>query len=73
MNRLSRLAWWLVFIVGFLYFFLPLLGTFAFSMRSQPLFSAYAVVTDDPQFGESLIYSFIVGVLPPRPRRFSGA
>ena len=63
MNRLSRLAWWLVFIVGFLYFFLPLLGTFAFSMRSEPLFSAYAVVTDDPQFGESLIYSFIVGVL----------
>ena len=63
MNRLSRLAWWLVFIVGFLYFFLPLLGTFAFSMRSQPLFSAYAVVTDDPQFAETLIYSFIVGVL----------
>jgi putative spermidine/putrescine transport system permease protein len=63
MNRLSRLAWSLVFIVGFLYFFVPLLGTFAFSMRAQPLFSAYAVVTDDPQFGETLIYSFIVGVV----------
>jgi putative spermidine/putrescine transport system permease protein len=61
--RLSSLVWWVVFILGFLYFFLPLLGTFAFSMRSQPLFSAYAVVVDDPQFAATLLYSFLVGVL----------
>jgi putative spermidine/putrescine transport system permease protein len=62
-RRAGSLVWWIVFILGFLYFFLPLLGTFAFSMRSQPLFSAYAVVVDDPQFGRTLFYSFVVGVL----------
>ena len=59
----GSLVWWVVFLLGFLYFFLPLLGTFAFSMRSEPLFSAYAVVVDDPQFAETLLYSFTVGVI----------
>jgi len=62
-SRLRSLPWWIVFIIGILYFFLPLLGTFAFSLRAQPLFSAYAIVTDDPQFFATLIYSFVVGVL----------
>ena len=62
-GRLRSLPWWIVFVVGFLYFFIPLLGTFTFSMRSQPLFSAYAVVTDDPQFSASLFYSFLIGIL----------
>jgi len=62
-RRLGRIAWWIVFILGFLYFFVPLLGTFLFSMRSQPLFSAYAVVTEDPQFAATLFYSFLIGVL----------
>jgi putative spermidine/putrescine transport system permease protein len=61
--KVATIWWWIVFVVGFLYFFLPLLGTFAFSMRAQPLFSAYAVVVDDPQFTETLLYSFLVGVL----------
>jgi putative spermidine/putrescine transport system permease protein len=61
--KLSTVWWWVIFILGFLYFFVPLLGTFEFSMRAQPAFSAYAVVTDDPQFGATLLYSFIVGVL----------
>jgi putative spermidine/putrescine transport system permease protein len=54
---------WVVFLIGFAYFFVPLLGTFAFSMRSQPLFSAYAVVVDDPQFAATLFYSFLVGII----------
>jgi putative spermidine/putrescine transport system permease protein len=62
-GRLRSLPWWIVFILGFLYFFVPLLGTFLFSMRSQPLFSAYAVVTDDPEFAKTLFYSFLIGVL----------
>jgi len=62
-RRPGSLVWWIVFILGFLYFFLPLLGTFAFSMRSQPLFSAYAVVVDDPQFARTLLYSFVVGLI----------
>jgi putative spermidine/putrescine transport system permease protein len=62
-GRLRSVPWWIVFVLGFLYFFLPLLGTFAWSMRSQPLFSAYAVVTDDPEFSATLFYSFLIGVL----------
>jgi putative spermidine/putrescine transport system permease protein len=62
-GRAGSIVWWIVFILGFLYFFLPLLGTFAFSMRAQPLFSAYAVVVDDPQFGRTLFYSFVIGVI----------
>lgn len=62
-RRPGSIVWWIVFILGFLYFFLPLLGTFAFSMRSQPLFSAYAVVVEDPNFRSSLLYSFVVGVI----------
>jgi putative spermidine/putrescine transport system permease protein len=59
----STIVWWIVFLLGFLYFFLPLLGTFAFSMRAQPAFSAYSVVVDDPQFASSLLYSFVIGVI----------
>ena len=60
---LGKLVWWIVFLIGFLYFFVPLLGTFAFSMRSDPLFSAYAVVVDDPQFASTLFYSFLIGII----------
>jgi len=62
-RSLSTLVWWFVFALGFLYFFLPLIGTFVWSMQSQPLFSAYSVVVDDPQFAQSLFYSFLVGVV----------
>jgi putative spermidine/putrescine transport system permease protein len=59
----GTLVWWFVFVLGFLYFFVPLLGTFVWSMQSQPLFSAYAVVVDDPQFAQTLFYSFVVGIV----------
>jgi putative spermidine/putrescine transport system permease protein len=32
-------------------------------MRSDPLFSAYAVVVDDPQFAATLFYSFLIGII----------
>jgi putative spermidine/putrescine transport system permease protein len=60
---LGRIWWWAVFVIAVLYFALPLIGTFAFSMRSQPLFSAYAVVTDDPGFASTLFYSFVIAIL----------
>ena len=34
--RLTRLAWWIVFIIGALYFLVPLLATFIFSL-GQPI------------------------------------
>jgi putative spermidine/putrescine transport system permease protein len=58
-----RFVWWLIFGAGVLYFFLPLLGTFAFSMKSIPLFSAYTGVLQDPKFYQTLGYSFGVGVI----------
>ena len=58
-----RFAWWAVFIVGIIYFVLPLLGTFAFSMRSIPLFSAYTDILSDTKFFTSLGYSFLVGAI----------
>ena len=57
------LAWWVVFLIGFLYFFVPLVGTFVWSFQSPPLFSAYAVVTDDPKFASTLFYSFVIGIV----------
>jgi putative spermidine/putrescine transport system permease protein len=59
----GTIVWWIVFLIGFLYFFVPLLGTLAFSLRSEPLFSAYAVVVDDPQFAATLFYSFLIGII----------
>jgi putative spermidine/putrescine transport system permease protein len=60
--RPGRLIWWLVFIAGVLYFFVPLLATLAFSLREQPAFSAYANVLGDSGFVDSLVYSAAIGV-----------
>jgi putative spermidine/putrescine transport system permease protein len=60
--RLGSLVWWLVFIAGVLYFFVPLYATLAFSLREQPMFSAYANVLGDSGFVDSLVYSAAIGV-----------
>ncbi|HVL52814.1 MAG TPA: ABC transporter permease [Vitreimonas sp.] len=65
---------WLVFIVGFLYFFIPLFATFEFSLRAQkldpetgerirPSLAAYELTFADPRFSGSLTYSFIIGLI----------
>jgi putative spermidine/putrescine transport system permease protein len=66
----TRLAWAIVFITGFLYFFLPLLGTFEFSLGhpwgpvgAPPSLDYYANVVTSPPFWESLGYSFVIGVI----------
>lgn len=58
-----RFAWWIIFFAGVLYFFLPLLGTFAFSLRAVPVGSAYTAILSDPKFFTSLGYSFLVGFI----------
>ena len=40
MSRPFRIFWWLVFLVGAIYFFLPLIGTFAFTLRDKPASAA---------------------------------
>ena len=68
--RPARFWWWIVFIAGFLYFFLPLLGTFEFSLghpfgpvHAPPTLDYYAEVVKSPEFWGSLGYSFIAGVI----------
>lgn len=65
-RRLSggRIFSWIIFIVGVLYFFLPLYATLEFSLRTKVPFAAYSnVLFKDPQFAGSLAYSFVVGVI----------
>ncbi|HEY6013782.1 MAG TPA: hypothetical protein VIU37_07240, partial [Candidatus Limnocylindrales bacterium] len=62
-RSLSSIAWWVVFIGGVVYFALPLIGTFNFSLKSQPFLSAYTAIFDDPKFVSSLLYSFVIGLI----------
>jgi putative spermidine/putrescine transport system permease protein len=70
----TRVFSWIVFILAFLYFFLPLYATFDFSLRAKPSPAelsagvsptgvAYAHVLADPKFFGSLLYSFGVGIV----------
>jgi putative spermidine/putrescine transport system permease protein len=63
-RRRSRasIAWWLVFLMAILYFFLPLLATLEFSLRARPFLSAYLTSIQDPRFLSSLAYSLVVGI-----------
>ena len=68
-----RLGSWLIMLVGMLYFFVPLWGTFEFSLRyRRGVYSldAYWIVLNDPQFRATFGYStalalatIVVGVL----------
>jgi putative spermidine/putrescine transport system permease protein len=59
----SVFAWAVLFLMAVLYFFLPLLATFEFSMRAKPAFAAYANAFQDPRFLTSLGYSLVVGLV----------
>ena len=60
----GRLGSWLIFLIGVLYFLLPLLATLLFSLRLQPFGRAYEnVLVRDPRFLSSLIYSGVVGAI----------
>ena len=55
---------WIIFLIGATYFLVPLLGTFAHSIRTRPdIFLAYRQVFADPKFLGGLVYSFVVGVI----------
>jgi putative spermidine/putrescine transport system permease protein len=58
----GRLAWWIVFILGVLYFFVPLFATLLFSLKAQPFLQAYVDTIHDPAFWGSIIYSFLIAV-----------
>ncbi len=56
-------GWWIVFGIGFIYFFVPLYATLDFSLRSRPFLSAYTAILNDPEFFSTIGYSFVAGIL----------
>jgi putative spermidine/putrescine transport system permease protein len=57
---------WSMVLAGTLYFLLPLIGMFDFSMRmkrGEYSFEAYRVVLSDPQFQQTFSYSVILALL----------
>lgn len=61
----SRLWPWVVFALGALYFLLPLIATFIFSLRMRRdalTFDAYASVFSDPRFQATFGYSLLIGL-----------
>ena len=62
-RRRGGIVWWLVFLLGVLYFLLPLYATIVFSLKPKPLFIAYQEAISDPAFFGSLGYSMVVGFI----------
>lgn len=54
---------WAIFIIGVLYFTIPLIATFEVSMRAKPFLAAYTNSFGDPRFLGSLVYSFVIGLI----------
>lgn len=64
--KVSKLAAWVAFIAGVLFFFLPLIGTFEFSLRARRgvySFDAYRNVLGDPQFRDTFSYSLVIALV----------
>src|SRR3984957_9960082 len=63
--RSSRLGPWLAIAIGAIYFLVPLIATFEFSLRmkrGEYSFEAYRVILEDPRFQASFGYSALIAV-----------
>ena len=61
----SRIGSWIAIIAGALYFLVPLIGTFEFSLRlrrGEYSFEAYEIVLADPRFQASFAYSTVLAL-----------
>ena len=61
----QKIGSWIAIIVGTLYFVVPLIGTFEFSLRmrrGQYSLDAYRVVLADPNFQATFAYSTVVAL-----------
>ncbi len=61
----ARIGPWLAIALGTLYFLVPLIGTFEFSLRMRRgvySFDAYRVVLGDPQFQATFLYSTVLAL-----------
>ena len=65
-QRRSSLWSWIILLIGFIYFFLPLFATFEFSLRmlkGRYTFEAYRVAFNDPRFYQEFGFSLLWAVL----------
>ncbi len=60
---LGSLVWWAVFLLGVLYFFVPLLATLLFSLKPIAFGEAYADTVADGELFAALAYSFVIAIL----------
>ncbi len=61
----SRFGSWLAIMIGALYFLVPLICTFEFSLRmrrGEYSFDAYRIVLADPQFQATFLYSTVLAL-----------
>ncbi|GGA98285.1 spermidine/putrescine ABC transporter permease [Brucella endophytica] len=64
--KAQRIGAWIAFAIGAIYFLVPLIGTFEFSLRmrrGEYSFDAYRVVFSDPTFQATFAYSTVMGLL----------
>jgi putative spermidine/putrescine transport system permease protein len=62
----KKIAAWIAVLIGFIYFFIPLVATFEFSLRmrrGEYSFDAYRSVFADIQFRETFSYSILMAIL----------
>ena len=63
--KTSRIGPWLAIILGSIYFLVPLIATFEFSLRMRRgaySFDAYEIVLADPKFQASFGYSALIAL-----------
>ncbi|TBW38734.1 ABC transporter permease [Siculibacillus lacustris] len=63
--KASRIGPWIAVTLGALYFLVPLIGTFEFSLRMRRgtySFDAYRIVLGDPNFQASFLYSVVLAL-----------
>jgi putative spermidine/putrescine transport system permease protein len=61
----SKLSPWIAVTLGTLYFIVPLVATFEFSLRmkrGEYSFEAYRIVLNDPHFRSTFLYSTLVAL-----------
>lgn len=64
--KATRFWSWIIFALGAIYFFLPMIGMFEFSLRARRgeySFDAYRNVLGDPQFQATFAYSAVLALL----------
>ena len=64
--KMRKVFAWIIFIIGIIYFFLPLFATLDFSLRAlkdQLSLEAYRVIFTDPEFYTNFGYSFLWSII----------